>query len=70
MSLLYELIQVPRSIWRSAAGMRMALVPRTIRAVSVARRAAQPRYGARYEHEQRMDLPYHRSYIDRVRVRA
>lgn len=72
MSLLYELIQVPRSIWRSAAGVRMALVPRSVRAVSVARRAAHPRHGARHEHryEQRIDLPYHRSYVDRVRVRA
>ncbi len=64
MTLLYELIQLPRSIWRSAAHGRTVLLPRTAGMVSVASRAARPR------HEQRTDLPYQRSYVDRVRVRA
>jgi len=68
MTLLYELIQLPRSIWRNAAGGRAALVPRTAREVSFATRAARPRYELR--HDQRADLPYQRSYVDRVRVRG
>lgn len=68
MTLLYELIQLPRSSWHNAAGGRTALVARTAGAVSVARGAARPRYEQR--HELRSDLPYQRSYVDRVRVRA
>ncbi len=68
MTLLYELIQLPRSIGRNAVGGRTALVPRAAREVSFATRAARPQYKQRHEH--RTDLPYQRSYIDRVRVRA
>ena len=68
MTLLYELIQLPRSIWRNPAQGRTVLLPRSAGMVSVASRAARPRYEQR--HEQRTDLPYQRSYVDRVRVRA
>src|ERR1700685_3656757 len=48
MTLLYELIQLPRSTWRNAAGGRTELVPRTAGAVSVARGAARPRHEQRH----------------------
>jgi hypothetical protein len=71
MTLLYELVQLPRSVWRSPARGRMALLPRTARVVSVARRAARLQYKQRHEQRhQRTDLPYQRSYVDRVRVRV
>jgi hypothetical protein len=76
MTLLYELVQLPRSVWRNAAKGRTALLLRTARVVSVARRVGRPQYKQRHaqrhqlRHQQRTDLPYQRSYVDRVRVRV
>ena len=63
MTLLYELLQLSKSIGGSAAGCR-TLVPPDHRAVRIAARSARLGY------EQRTDLPYQRCYVDRVRVRA
>ena len=63
MTLLYELLQLSRSIGGSAAGCR-TLVPPDHRVVRIAARSARLGY------QQRTDLPYQRCYVDRVRVRA
>jgi hypothetical protein len=64
MALLYELMQLPRNIWRNAAACRPALVPPADLVARIAMR------GIRLRYEQRTDLPYQRRYVDRVRVRA
>ena len=63
MILLYELIQLPRRIWRNPSGSTSVHV-RVRGRVAVASRAVRLRC------DLRTDLPYQRSYIDRVRVRG
>jgi hypothetical protein len=63
MILLYELVQVPRKIWRNPVGC-LSLHPRVRAGIAVASRAT--RLGG----DLRTDLPYQRCYVDRVRVRA
>jgi hypothetical protein len=65
MTLLYELIQLPRNIWRNAVECPTLLVPPAEGMISVAARRASG-----FRCDQRTDLPYQRSYVDRVRVRA
>ena len=67
MTLLYELAQLPRSLWRHGAqsatgGAR----PASDRINYAARRLDS----GRVRREHRTDLPYQRCYVDRVRVRA
>jgi hypothetical protein len=63
MILLYELIQLPRKIWRNPAESS-SLHPRARDRAAVASRAVRLRC------DLRTDLPYQRSYVDRVRVRS
>jgi hypothetical protein len=63
MILLYELIQLPRRIWRNPAE-GSSVHSRVRGRVAVASRAGRLRC------DLRTDLPYQRSYIDRVRVRG
>lgn len=71
MTLLYELIQLPRSVWRHALFGHMALIPRNARAGGMAPRTA-PVYTQRRQPQCELyaHLPYQRCYVDRVRVRA
>ena len=73
MAMLYELIQLPSSLWR-----RDALAPkRAQRALAgvappggLVASAATPPSPAPVRKEHRTDLAYQRCYVDRVRVRA
>ena len=64
MILLYELIQLPRKIWRNPSESSSLRVARIRGRVAIASRAARLRC------DLRNDLPYQRSYVDRVRVRG
>ena len=63
MILVYELIQLPRKIWRNPAACS-SLLNRARKGVIVTSRTA------RLGRDVRTDLPYQRRYVDRVRVRA
>lgn len=67
MTLLYELAQLPRSLWQHGAQTATERLLLAHDRVAVAARRPNP-YRARCG--QRTDLPYQRCYVDRVRVRA
>ena len=67
MTLLYELAQLPKSLWHHGARSATERLLTAHDRIAFAARRPNPYRGRR---EQRTDLPYQRCYVDRVRVRA